>query len=215
MKKKRRVKVWPIITIIVVVLLGIIGFCMKDILKLLKNNQQSQVTILSEIPAYGYSMNENDSEYYKSLFKDLKKLLEGDDIEDEAYACLVSQLFITDLYSLNSAINKNDIGGTQFVWHDFRNDFEKIAKTSLYAYVENNMYGTRKQELPSITNAEVTEIKKGKINFQNNDVEDENGYTVKVTVTYEKDLGYPTEFELLLLHNQEKIEVGQLKVDET
>lgn len=212
--KKRRLKIWPIFTIIIIILIAIMGFCVKDIYKLLKDNGQNNVVILSEIPAYGYSYNENDSKYFETLFKDLKGLLEGKEPKEENYVKLISQLFVTDFYSLNNALNKNDVGGEQFIWNDYRSDFVKKAKNSVYAYVENNIYGNRDQELPVVTNVEVTEIKQDKISFVNNDIKDENGYTVSVKITYEKDLGYPTECELIVIHNDSKLEIAQFKSNE-
>lgn len=214
MKKKRRIKVWPIITIIILILVGILLFCLKDIYFTLKNKNQNQVTILSEIPSYGYTLNENDSKYFSSLFKELKKSLESSEHDEKEYANLVSQLFLVDFYSLNSAINKNDIGGTQFVWKDYQSDFIKKAKTSLYSYVENNIYGDRKQQLPVVTEVSIVSAKPQKISFADIKVNDDNGYVVTANLIYAQNLGYPTKVELMLVHNDQKLEIAQMKTIE-
>ncbi len=214
MKKKRRIKVWPIVTLVVIVLFTLMIFCLKDIYKILKNNGQNEVNILSEIPAYGYTLNENDSEYFGKLFKELKGLLESSDHNEKEYANLVGKLFLVDFYSLNSAINKNDIGGTQFVWKDYQSDFTNKAKTSVYAYVENNIYGDRKQELPTVTEASIVSSKQQQIQFSDIKVDDEEGYVVTVELVYAKDLGYPNKIELMLVHNDQKLEIAQMKTVE-
>lgn len=214
MKKKRKLKVWPIVTLIVIILFALMLFCLKDIYKILKNNGQKEINILSEIPAYGYTLNENDSEYFGTLFKELKKLLESDTHPEKEYVNLVSKMFLVDFYSLNAAINKNDIGGTQFVWKDFQSDFTSKAKSSVYAYVENNIYGDRKQELPLVTEASIISSKQQKIEFSDIDVKDEDGYLVTVQLVYAKSLDYPEKIELMLVHNDQKLEIAQMKTVE-
>ena len=43
------------------------------------------------------------------------------------------------------------------------------------------------------------------------DIEDENAYVVKVNLEYKKDLGYPEEVEISLLHNDKKLEIYKMK----
>ena len=63
---------------------------------------------------------------------------------------LISKLFVIDFYSLNSALNKNDIGGKEFVYRNYQEDFSKLAKETIYKYVENNIYGKRNQEFENL-----------------------------------------------------------------
>ena len=209
-KKKRRIRVNFILTLIVVVLIGIMIYCIFDIFGDLKSKSQSSVEILDKIEGYDYELNENDSAYFETLFTLLKKTLEKEEIDEESYASLVSQLFVADFYSLDSAINKNDVGGEQFVYSAYREDFVLKAKTSIYNYVENNIYGDRKQELPMVTEVIIDEIQNQTYSFDN-DVEDDNAYIVTASISYSKDLDYPTEVTLVLIHNENKLEVAKME----
>lgn len=208
-QKKRRIKVNLILSLIVVVLVGIMIYCVFDIFGSIKSKTQNSVEVLDKIEGYDYELNENDSAYFESLFAELKKTLESEEIDEEKYASLVSQLFITDFYSLENAINKNDVGGIQFVYKDYQNDFISKSKTSVYNYVENNIYGDREQELPAVSEVVVNSVETEKYTFDN-DVEDSNSYVVNVSVTYSKDLGYPTEVTLVLIHSNNKLEVAKM-----
>ena len=43
------------------------------------------------------------------------------------------------------------------------------------------------------------------------DVTDQNGYTMTVSLTYEKSMGYPTEVSLKLIHVDKKIYIVEVK----
>lgn len=205
---KRRIKTWPIILILVLCCFIILLFCLKDLYQSLKAGNVFQVEILSTIENYGYTLNENDSDYVQKLFKDLKKELEKENIDEEVYAQLMSQLFVADFYSLKQAINKNDIGGVQFVYESYQSDFLKKAKSSVYAYLENNIYGTRKQELPMVSNVEVTNIEK--TDYDGENISDEKAYHVELYITYEQELGYPEHVDLILVHENHKLQIVKM-----
>lgn len=209
-KKKRRIRVNLILGLIVVVLVGIMIYCILDIFDSIQSKSQGSIEVLDKIEGYDYELNENDSAYFETLFSDLKKTLENEEIDEEAYASLVSQLFIADFYSLDCAINKNDVGGTQFVYSEYQEDFISKAKTSVYNYVENDIYGDREQELPMVTEVTVDEIETQAYSFDN-DVEDSDAYVVSVSVSYSKSLEYPTEVTLVLIHNENKLEVAKME----
>ena len=210
-KKKRRIRVNLILTLIVVVLVGIMMYCIFDIFSDIQSKSQSSVEILDKIDGYDYELNENDSSYFDSLFSEFMKTLVKDEIDEEAYASLISQLFITDFYSLDAAINKNDVGGVQFVYSEYQEDFVSKAKTSVYNYVENNIYGDREQELPLVTEVSVNSIVQEEYSFDN-DFKDSYAYVVTVSVSYAKDLDYPTEVTLVLVHNKNKLEVSKMEL---
>lgn len=208
--KKRRIKVNLILSLIVVILVAVMIYCILDIFSNIKSKTQTTVEVLDEINGYDYELNENDSVYFKSLFNNLKEALETEEVNEEEYASLVSQLFISDFYSLDCSLNKNDIGGTQFVYTPYQQDFISKAKTSVYNYVENNIYGDRKQELPMVTEVTVDDIKVEEYSFEN-DITDSNAYVVNVSIKYEKELNYPKEVTLVLIHNENKLEIAQMK----
>ncbi len=208
-KQKRRIKTWPIIILLVFICFVILLLCLKDIYQSLKSGNLSQVEILSTIEKYGYTLNENDSEYVEKKFKELKKELEQENPDEEAYAALMSQVFVADFYSLKQAINKNDIGGTQFVYENYQQDFIQSAKTGVYAYVENNIYGTRTQELPMVSEVEVTGIEQTEYNGDT--ISDDEAYGVELFLTYEEELGYPTHVTLTIAHINNKLQIVKMQ----
>ena len=116
---------------------------------------------------------------------------------------------VADFYSLKQAINKNDIGGTQFVYEAYQQDFVQSAKTSVYAYIENNIYGTRKQELPMVSEVEVTSIEHTQ--YDGNTISDDAAYEVDLFLTYEEDLDYPTHVTLILAHANYKLQIVKMQ----
>lgn len=206
--RKRRIKTWPVIMVLVLCCFVVLLLCLKDVYYSLKSGGASEVEIISTIENYGYTLNENDSNYVKDLFKELKKELEKDTVDEKKYAEIMSQLFIADFYSLNQAINKNDIGGVQFVYTDYQGDFIKLAKSSIYANVENNIYGTRKQELPMVNDVEVTSIEQTE--YEGETISDEEAYRVELYVSYEKELEYPNHVTLIVIHKENKLQIAKM-----
>lgn len=208
MKKKKRINFKTIIIVVLVILVICLGFCVKDIISVL-NTGTKQVEVLSNIEEYNYTLNENDSEYFKEKFMLLKDELKKDEINEENYASLISELFVIDFFSLDSSINKNDVGGVQFIYKDYQEDFVKYAKEGIYKYVENNIYKDRTQELPLVKSTEIESINEQSVTFEN-DVKDDKAYVVKVLIEYEKDLEYPKEVELTIIHSNDKLEIAKM-----
>ena len=104
---------------------------------------------------------------------------------------------------------KSDIGGTQFVYENYREDFEKGAKDGIYKYVESNVYGDRKQSLPIVK--EITQENVENKIFKYNNTSDTNAYYLTMNIEYSKDLGYPTKVEIVLIHNNNRLEVAKLE----
>lgn len=207
--KKRKIKPWPVILTLIICCFIVLLFCLVDIYRSLKSGNISQVKVLETIENYDYKLDENDSAYVKSLFKDLKKILEEEQVDEQSYASLMSQIFVADFYSLKQAINKNDVGGTQFVYEPYQNDFIASAKATIYAYVENNIYGTRNQALPLVSNVEVTDIQSTE--YESDIVSDQKAYLVDLYVTYEEMLDYPNHVSLTLVHNDDKLQIVKMQ----
>lgn len=203
MKNKAR----RILPILLVVLFILLFFCLKDIYQSLKKD--TTVKTLDSIENYNYTLNENDSEYFKKEFKNLKKILESDSIVEEEYASALSKLFTIDFYSLNDAISKSDVGGIQFVYDEYRDSFLTKAKDTIYNYVESNLYGKRTQELPEVKEVEVINIEKKE--YDGEKEQDDEAYYVDVTITYEKDLDYPTECSFIWIHHNNKLELVEME----
>lgn len=163
-----------------------------------------EIKKVDEMTNYDYFLEEDATEYYKELYNDLKETLNKEEINDEEYAKVISKLFVTDLFTLDNKITSSDIGGLQFMYDDFEEDFINIAKTTLYSSVESNIYNDREQKLPVVTKVEVANIESSTFNY--NDTA-HNSYDVSVNITYQEDLGYPTTYKLSLIKNDKYIQI--------
>ena len=181
-----------IITILIVISFMILVFLIGNIIKDLTNKVKETET-LDTIDNYSYVLTDSDTDYYKEQFKELKKILQAEEVNEEEYAKTISKLFLIDFYSLASSINKNDVGGSQYVEEAYRDTFIRKAKDTIYANVENNIYGDRKQELPNVTQVEITKITKTK-----------TGYETQASIAYAKELGYAKEVILTLTKKENK-----------
>lgn len=197
------------ILIVVVISLIISGIIIHSYLNREEKENKAQTTkVTSSIEGYDYSLTSMDTKYYKELFEKLKKTLESDPRDEELYASLISQLFATDFYTLSNKIGSSDIGGLDFVLESARANFAMKAKDTMYKSVTSNLYGERDQELPEVTKVSIDSITK--TSFTYNGTTDAEAYNVKISITYDKDLGYPTSAKLILVHNGKLVEVAKI-----
>lgn len=187
----------------------------KGVIKSLSTNSDiKEVEIVDTIKDYGYVLTENDTELFKRYYYELKELLEkksGHEDFEENYTKLIVQLFVADFYDLNSKINKNDVGGVQFVYEPYRESFCSYASdiTGIYYYVENNTYGNREQKLPIVEDVEIVSV--NRTQFEHEEFKDDHAYVISVNIKYKEDLGYDKTVELILAHNNKKIEVVEMR----
>ena len=207
-KRKRKVKFGRII--ILLILIGLVcggGYYAYRKLNV-KKTPAREIKNISSIDKYGYTLKENSSEYFKKLFKELEKVLNEEEVNEEEYMTLVSKMFVADFFNLDNKINKSDVGGKQFVYEKYREDFSKYAIDTMYKSIESNVYGNRRQDLPIVTNVEVEKVKTEAYKY--GDSTDENAYVVNFEITYKSDMGYQTSGCLTLIHNDKKIEVASM-----
>lgn len=201
-KKKDNKKKIAIIAIIILIIGALV--IIKN--KIFDNGTNvPKVQEIDNITDYDYSLNNNSTQYQKELFKELKKILNESEINNEEYAKKISQLFVADLFTLNTKITSSDIGGTQYVYKDFRDDYISIAQATLYSSVKSNIYGDRKQELPEVTNVKVDEITKEP--FTHNKEAFDESYLVTLEIEYKKDLKYPTKYKVNIVKNDKNMEI--------
>lgn len=215
--KKRKLNYSNVIicglAIFLVIMLIITGVLAYGIIKdMFGKEETKEVEIVDNIGEYGYELTENNTEYFESLYYELKDVLNNKESEtfDSDYASLVARLFVADFYDLNSKLNKTDVGGVQFVYKSYRETFKQFASDAngIYYYVENNIYGDREQELPIVKEVTVTETTN--IPYTYEDINDTNAYQIKLYIEYEKDLGYPKHATVTLIHTDDKIEVVKM-----
>lgn len=205
LKRKENVLILTAVFITIV----IISFITFIIINKKENNNDIEINNVVEkidkMVNYDYYLDENASDYYKKLYNELKEILNNDEMNEEEYAKVISKLFVADLFTLDNKITSSDIGGLQFIFNGFKEDFINIAKTTLYSNVNSNIYGDRKQELPIVSNVEISSIESSSFTYQNNDY---NSYDIILNIRYQKDLGYPTKYNLSLIKNDKYWQVA-------
>ena len=182
---KKKVLLFILIIVLVYAIGGVVYY---------KINHKEEVVVktsnLDSIKGYDYVLKSNDTAYYKSLFNELKKLLEGKEVDNEEYAKLIAKMFITDLYTLDNKINKYDVGGAMFVHPDYVSNFKLNVQNTLYKYMEDNSANLRKQELPEVSEVNITNTEKTNYKINDNSL---TGYKITLEWTYKKDLGYDSK----------------------
>lgn len=204
-RRKRKIKFSRVfVLLLLIALICVFGYMA---FKKFSNGKKSvnKVKEISSIKEYGYSLRENATDYYKELFKKLDKVLKKKEVNKDEYATLVSQMFLADFFNLDNKSSKNDVGGRQFVYTEYQDDFEKYAKDTMYKSVKNNVYGNRKQKLPIVSKVTVT--KKDSESFKYGENTDTNAYVFEFNIEYKSDMGYQEDGKLVLIHNDKKIEV--------
>lgn len=206
--KKRKIKKSKIILIVLFIALVLFLVYFFYFKKGDKKVPAPQVEVIDSIDKFNYELNDNETEYYKSLFDSLKNLLLSEDYDEEEYAVLVGKLFLADFYDLNSKVMKSDVGGTQFVYLDYRNDFELGAIDTVYSNVQSNVYGDRKQSLPIVKSIDKVDVSSDSFEY-NYDI-DYDAYCITFRINYEQELGYPSNVKLILIHNDDKLEIAKM-----
>ena len=163
---------------------------------------------IDSIDGYNYTLSENDTPYYKSLFKELKNVLNKKHINENQYAELVAKMFIADFFNLDNKLNQNDVGGLEFIYHDYQNNFKQLALSTMYSSIKSNNDDQRTQNLPIVLDVEVSPVKQESYTYGN--TTDDEAYFVNFYINYEENLGYQTEGRLILIHNGKKIEVAAM-----
>ena len=208
MKKRRKLKkkVVVLIVLIIIALFSITGLILYNTFF---SKSDNSVKVVDEIPGYGYTLQDDQPKIYKELFKELAEVLSKDSVDEDEYAKLISQMAVIDFYNLDNKVSKNDVGGVQFIRAKNIDNFVLEASETAYKYIEHDIYGNRNQTLPEVTSSSVKDIKQEAYSYK--DIKDDKAYTVIVNIEYKKDLDYPTEVIVKLLHNDKKLEIYEMK----
>lgn len=195
-RDKAKAKKKKIIISLIIVLLLIIGGGVGFVL-LNKDDDKTVVEVkeLDNLGDYNYKLTDRDSDYFKSEFEALKKIVNSKEIDEEAYVTQVARMFVIDLYTLNTKVNKYDIGGLEYYHNTKKDMYEQKVMDTLYSTILDDTYGDRKQELPEIKNVETISIEKTTYELGETEVD---GYLVKLNMSYVSDMGYDTEASLVV-----------------
>ena len=211
-KKKVRLKKWVKVTILISIVLLILTSIIYIVCSNLSNKKEGKIETVTkeelELDNYKYYINSNASDYEKEVFEELKKVLSKEEINEEEYANTLAKVFISNLFTLNSKNNSSDISSSQYIYDSYQETYKTIIKDTIYSSIELNLNGERTQELPEFSNVEV--ISNGRIKFfLNKEIIDEQAFDIKVNISYVKDLGYPKEYNIVLVKNNDLLQVAK------
>lgn len=202
MKKKAKIMI-ALISLVMVVAITITLYLLFN-----KEPKEKPLKVVESIDKYGYTLTENETKLYKTLFKKLENELKKDEVDYENYASLIAQLFIADFYDLNSKIAKTDIGGLQFINKDIKDNLIIKAEETFYKYVENNLDGKRTQILPAVKSITVDSVNPSKYAY--NDKDYQEAYEVNLTWEYEQDIGYETSSKMIIICEDKILSIIEL-----
>lgn len=180
-----KLKKLPKILMIGVALLLVIALAAVLVINFWPQEQKvKEVKVLKSIDEYGYELKDNKTKKYKDLFKELEDILRADEVNEEEYAKKVAQMFVYDFFSLEDKAAKTDVGGVDFVHPNAVANFLVNAEDTYYKYVESNIYGERKQDLPAVDVVTVDSIEATEFAYNN---EMHPAYEVRLSWTYTDD----------------------------
>ena len=195
-KQKKKTFLKFLLGIVIVALL-----CLSSIFvykKFFTKEEKKMVTveILDSVSDYNYVLSDKDGKLYKEEYEKLKTIIEADEVIVEDYVKQVAKLFVIDLYTMNSKMNKYDIGGAEFYYADKRSMFEQKVMDTLYSTLLDDTYGDRKQELPEVSAVELVLCEPSK--YKLGEIQKES-YLVKLKINYVKDMGYDKNASVMIV----------------
>ena len=221
-KKKKKINKDVVKTVsfilVIIAVISIVGFLCYKVLGN-NNTNKPQETVkknLNEIEGYGITLDDLDNELYKELFNDLKKNLEGKEINYKEYAKSIAQMYIVDLYSINTKLNKYDIS-TELIWPTVAENYRTKVLDTLYTYVQDNSTGQRNQNLPDVNKISVDKIIETKYTYNNGTDKDKSddktydGYEIELSWSYRVKLGYDTTATVTVIKDDNKLYVVEQK----
>ena len=170
--------------------------------------EDEDARVIDKIDLYDYRIYENATEYYKEEFRKLKKMSTDEDLKDEDHASQVAKLFVIDLFSINYKLNKYEITSSQYYYSKKQDMYTQKVLDTIYNMVEDNYNLDRKQELPEVTNVEVTNIKEDKYELGS---KNKDCWVVEMNITYAKDLGYDKKCQVILVADGKNYSVVNYK----
>ena len=219
MKKSKKV----LITLIIITILLIIGLLAYKYF----NNDKQEVKVIKKISGYDYQLKENATSLYKDEFENLDKILSKSNVNYEDYAKQIAKLFIIDFYTLDNKLSKNDIGGTEFIMDDMKDNFIEQARSTFYKYLEVKSK-KRKQELPKVS--EINDVKlenttftitnkysetttttaKSKTRTTTAKGREVDAYKVTISWDYKEDLDYEKEAKMIIVKEGKKLYIVEM-----
>lgn len=205
-RKYRRVFMFFIVLLIACVM----ALLMLKFFHNLKQNTK-KVNVIDSLENYDYKLEDRDTVLYKNLYNELKMVLKEEKIDKNKYAEVISKLFIVDLFTLDNKLSKYDVGGTDFVYEDSRDNYKLDVEETLYKTIKNNADGKRRQDLPIVKEINLENLEEGKFKLGDNEVA---SLETILSWTYEKDYGYDKKAKVTLVEKDDKLYIVEYSVEE-
>lgn len=212
---KKVIKVLLVLLLFISVGLGLFLVYKFFIADLLNDDSKPEVVEeakkLDYIKGFDYELYDNSTELYKTLYYELKEVLEADTIDYEKYAEIISKMFVVDFYTLNSKVTNQDVGGLEFIYSNNKDNFRLKASDTMYKYIESNVYGDREQKLPEVNEILSSEVSISVYKYTDEDskftISDDNSYIVKLSWAYKEDMGYQKSATIRLVHEDKVLSI--------
>lgn len=203
-KKKTKKRIIIIITILIV-LIGIAVAVWFLFFNKEEPKKVVQVKELDNLGEYSYVLTDRDTDFYKSEFEVLKEIVNVENVDEEKYATQVARMFTIDLYTMSTKVNKNDIGGIEYIHKDGRDSFSKKVMYTLYDQMLDDTFGDREQVLPEVNSLETVSTEKMDYSVLGNT---QSCYLTKLKIGYVTDLKYDTNLSVVVCQEADTIKWG-------
>ena len=199
MKKKYKILLTILIILIIIIVAAIIVF------KVFQGSSTAEpVKVVDSIDNFDYTLDDRDTELMKKTYNELKDILTASDIDYEKYAQALAKLFVIDLFTMDNKVNRYDVGSTEYVYPDSVENFKTNVEDTIYKTMKNNSNGKRKQKLPEVSAIDESNVETSTFTIGEDEYE---SYIVKLSWSYEKDLGYDKNATITLIPLNEKLYV--------
>jgi hypothetical protein len=208
-KKRRLTKLGKILIVIILSILFavVIMFVCNNFLKSKRGeNIETVKNEVIELDNYNYFIHGNATKYEKKLSEELKKILSVDEVVYEDYASVITKLFLSDLFTLSNKNSSSDITSSQYVYTDYQDMYKLIVKDSIYSNIEINLGEERDQSLPTVTNVDISSVNRNVFSLNKVKI-DEQAFYIRANISYEKDLGYPNVYEVVIVKNDNLLQI--------
>lgn len=208
--KKQKRKDWLKGILLIIILFAVVGTGLYFYGRMQRKGDEPAVEtkVTDTIDKYGYTLNDNVTEYYKTEFDHLKEMTNDSTVTEQDIAGQVAKLFVIDLFSIDYKINKYEVTSAQYYYSDKQDMYKQKVIDNLYNLIEDNAYNDRKQELPEVSDVTTITNKKDTYKLGNKTV---SSYLVDLNISYVKDLGYDTKAEVILVNDGNNLSVVSYK----
>lgn len=201
-------KRFKVILTIIFILILLVGITLVSLQFQSPSSQKEEYKEIDSIKDYGYVLEDRDTLLMQDKFEKLKEVLNKDEVDYNLYAEYLSELFIIDLFTISNKDNKYDVGGLEFVLPDVQENYRINIEDTIYKYIVDKNISKRDEDYPKVIN--ISKYSLEKIEYTFNEIK-YPAYKIILNWEYEKDLGYDTIGEVILLKRDNKLYVVSYK----